>query len=302
MRSTFKPHDVEEPIDYWINRPAASVLVRLLATTAITPNQVTVWSGLSGIAAGIALGASSPSRMWTMPVGGLLLYLSVLLDCADGQLARLRGHSSMVGRALDGYADAVATAAVFFGFAAFLYRAGHGFLYVNVMGWTAGYSMKWHVHSYDHAKNIYLHNVLPPEERAKSLPTLDEIADERDRHVRAGDRFGALILRGFGHLTRSQRTGWQEERMGLGLPGASTEIERIEYRNAFYETMRLWTWNGLASHLTVLLAAVALTPVYPGAALAAWWFILGPMNLMTFYLRAHERRTEKALKLRLRPS
>jgi hypothetical protein len=299
-RSTFKPRDVEELIDYWVNRPAASVLVQGFARLPITPNQVTVLSGLVGLSAGFMIADAPLDRAsWQLPLAAVALFLSVLLDCADGQLARLRRQSSMVGRALDGYVDVIPTASVFLGSAWLLYRAGYHPLYINALGWSAGYSMKWQVHSYDHAKNIYLGNVLGPDAHSNPLPTQKDIEDERQARLREGDRLGALILRGFAHLTGSQRRGWQKARMGLGRAGARTDAERAEYRSRFVGNMRLWTFNGLASHLAVLLTAIAATRSYMGATLAAWWFILVPMNLFTLYLGIRDRRIEREVQAKL---
>ena len=63
--------------------------------------------------------------------------------------------------------------------------------------------------------------------------------------------------------------------------------------------MRLWTWNGLATHLSLLLAAALVTPRWHGAATTAWWIILVPMNVMTVYLRARERRIEREVQEQL---
>ena len=99
-------------------------------------------------------------------------------------------------------------------------------------------------------------------------------------------------------LTRGQRGGWQDGRIGLGLPPAQTETERADYRERFHFTMRLWTWNGLASHLVLFLVAAAVTPFTRAAILDVWWFILVPMNLLTLYVRASERKAERDLQER----
>jgi phosphatidylglycerophosphate synthase len=298
-RATFKPYDVEELLDDRINRPLARLLVKLLAPLPITPNQVTILSGVAGLAAGILIGFGSPARVWLVPLGGAVLFLSILLDCADGQLARLRGTSSMVGRALDGYVDVVPTAAAFVGFAVFLWRAGYSPLMIHALGWTAGFSMKWHVHRYDHAKNVYLHNVLDPSERGTTLPTAEQIERERQLHLARGDRFGAFILRGFAQFTESQRRGWQGERMGLTRPAMADDHQRTLYRERFVVLMRLWTFNGLATHLALFLVAAALTPVYAYAVTVAWWLMIVPLNLMTLALLLVERRVERRLALEL---
>src|SRR6185436_6054263 len=85
--------DLEEPADRHIHRPLARQLVRRLAATPITPNQVTLLSGASGVLAA-AFVAASQTRPSFRAIAAVLLLASASLDCADGQLARLRGHSS----------------------------------------------------------------------------------------------------------------------------------------------------------------------------------------------------------------
>jgi len=96
-RRTRKPNDI-----IWnrlVARPLAAVLVVPLARTGITPNQVTFVT-LPVFLAGAALLALLPS--WGALVGGAaIIEFSYVLDCADGQLARLKGTSSPVGAHLD---------------------------------------------------------------------------------------------------------------------------------------------------------------------------------------------------------
>ena len=119
-REGFKPRDVEEPIDYYWHRPVAGLLVDVLAPTAITPNQMTLLSGVASASAGAALCAGAWGASWWGAVAGLLLFVSITFDCADGQLARIRGTSTMLGRILDGATDFVAPLSVFLGMAAYL--------------------------------------------------------------------------------------------------------------------------------------------------------------------------------------
>jgi hypothetical protein len=83
----------------WIARPPAAVLVYALRGTPITPNQVTFLSAL--IAAGAcAMIALLPGRGWLIAAAAVF-ELSFVLDCADGQLARLRRIASPLGHLLD---------------------------------------------------------------------------------------------------------------------------------------------------------------------------------------------------------
>jgi len=96
-RRTRKPHDIAW--NRFVARPLAAVVVVPLARTGITPNQVT-FATLPVFLAGAALLALLPS--WGALVGGAaIIELSYVLDCADGQLARLKGTSSPVGAHLD---------------------------------------------------------------------------------------------------------------------------------------------------------------------------------------------------------
>jgi hypothetical protein len=96
-RRTRKPNDIVW--NRFVARPLAAVLVVPLARTSITPNQVT-FATLPVFLAGAALLALLPS--WGALIGGAaIIELSYVLDCADGQLARLKGTSSPVGAHLD---------------------------------------------------------------------------------------------------------------------------------------------------------------------------------------------------------
>jgi phosphatidylglycerophosphate synthase len=83
----------------WVARPPAAVLVYALRGTPITPNQVTFLSAL--IAAGAcAMIALLPGHGWLIAAAAVF-ELSFVLDCADGQLARLRRTASPLGHLLD---------------------------------------------------------------------------------------------------------------------------------------------------------------------------------------------------------
>jgi phosphatidylglycerophosphate synthase len=96
-RRTRKPKDI-----FWnkfVARPLAAVVIVPLARTPVTPNQITL-ATLPVFLAGAAVMAFLPS--WPMLcLGVAILELSYVLDCADGQLARLKGTSSPVGAHLD---------------------------------------------------------------------------------------------------------------------------------------------------------------------------------------------------------
>ena len=95
----------------WAHR-LVGVAVPLLARLGATPNQVTGARLASGLAAAGALASGVPA--W-MHAGAGLWIVSMLLDRADGALARLTGQTSARGQKLDLASDCLATSLLFVG-------------------------------------------------------------------------------------------------------------------------------------------------------------------------------------------
>jgi phosphatidylglycerophosphate synthase len=94
-----------------IARPPAAVVVYALRNTRITPNQVTFASALIAAGAGVML-ALLPGWTWLV-VAAVVFELSFVLDCADGQLARLRKTASPLGHLLDFLMDELKAMLIF---------------------------------------------------------------------------------------------------------------------------------------------------------------------------------------------
>ena len=104
--------DLAEPVNIYIHEPIAKRFVRVLKNTWVTPNQVTYLSVLVGFASGYSFSKGS----WVSSiVGGILLELTLILDCVDGQLARAKNMASYFGRLIDGIAGYFAYLAVVYG-------------------------------------------------------------------------------------------------------------------------------------------------------------------------------------------
>ncbi len=96
--------------------------VRLLARTGATPNQVTTVRLITGL---IAAGCFARGPGGWMVAGGGVFVLSMLLDRADGELARQTGQMSLWGYRYDLACDCLASVATFIGLGLGL-AAGHG--------------------------------------------------------------------------------------------------------------------------------------------------------------------------------
>ncbi|TDP75476.1 phosphatidylglycerophosphate synthase [Bradymonas sediminis] len=89
----------------YVARPLAAVLIYFLRATPITPNQVTFLGAFSFL--GVAAALIAMPGWGGMLVAAALLQFAYLLDCADGQLARLKSMTSEVGAYLDFLIDEV---------------------------------------------------------------------------------------------------------------------------------------------------------------------------------------------------
>ncbi|TXD31807.1 hypothetical protein FRC96_20260 [Lujinxingia vulgaris] len=101
IRDVYQASKKKEDIAWntYVARPIAAILVALLRPTPLTPNQVT-FLGVAVFFVAAAAFIALPGA-WGFLVGALLVQLSYLFDCADGQLARLKSMTSEVGSHLD---------------------------------------------------------------------------------------------------------------------------------------------------------------------------------------------------------
>lgn len=100
-KQSLKSMDTEEHIDLWFYRPIGYCWARLAAKIGVTPNAITIASIFLGIAAGVLFYFND---LWLNVIGMLLLIWANSFDSADGQLARMTGQYSRLGRILDGLA------------------------------------------------------------------------------------------------------------------------------------------------------------------------------------------------------
>src|SRR5579863_5627995 len=109
-RASKKKQDINWFTEH-VARPPAAVVVYALRGTRVTPNQVTFASAaLAAVAC--AMIATLPGWGWLVAAAAVF-ELSFVLDCADGQLARLRKLASPRGHLLDFLMDELKAMALF---------------------------------------------------------------------------------------------------------------------------------------------------------------------------------------------
>lgn len=101
-------------VDRFVNRTVSRWLSRRLVNASVTPNQVTIASLLTGLLGAWLLASAD----WRLSFSALLLFQwSVILDNADGEVARLKYQFSPLGKWLDNWSDHVVDVAVIGGLA-----------------------------------------------------------------------------------------------------------------------------------------------------------------------------------------
>lgn len=112
IRSTLKSSETEDWLDYRVVRPLSYLWALLFARFDIHPNTVTIMSMFIG--AGSCIFFAHGCYFYEGTYGLLMNIIAILLliwadifDCTDGQLARMTGKKSQMGRILDGTAGFV---------------------------------------------------------------------------------------------------------------------------------------------------------------------------------------------------
>jgi len=120
----------------WFHRIARMTVAAPLARTTMTPNQVTTARLFTGISAATCFAIGNDP--W-LAVGGGIFVVSMILDRADGDLARLTGQTSEKGHRYDLIADSLSNAMAFMGLGLGLSVTGGQFgLLALPMGLLAG--------------------------------------------------------------------------------------------------------------------------------------------------------------------
>lgn len=104
LQATLKSQDTEEWLDIVFTRPIGYRWALFFNYFNVHPNVVTIISIFLGVAAGIMF---SYSGIWYNVAGVLLLMWANFYDSCDGQLARMTGKKTRLGRILDGFAGDV---------------------------------------------------------------------------------------------------------------------------------------------------------------------------------------------------
>ena len=104
LQASFKSNDTEEWLDVHFTRPIGLVFALLWNRFDVHPNVITILSIFLGVGAGVMFGYTD---LVHNIMGVVLLMFANFCDSTDGQMARLTGKKTLIGRMLDGFSGDV---------------------------------------------------------------------------------------------------------------------------------------------------------------------------------------------------
>lgn len=170
LQATLKSADTEEWIDLLFYRPIGYRWALLFQKLGVTPNAITVASIFLGVAAGILF---YYNNLLLNVVGMCLLVWANMYDSADGQLARMTGQKSELGRILDGVSGDFWFISIYV--ALCLRLTPEWGYWIWILAAVAGFSHSKQAAMADYYRNIHLFFL-----KGKSGSELDNSAQQRE--------------------------------------------------------------------------------------------------------------------------
>lgn len=287
---------VEEWVDLRFFRPLGFRIARALQRTRVSPDQITLWSLIVGLAAGHCFIYANP---WMNLLGFGLFIISDVFDSADGQLARLRGTSTRFGRILDGLSDNARFANLYVHVAIrLLHHDGWTWWAALTLAIIAGLSHSWQSAAIDCIRHAYLE---------LSSGTGSELELPEDLAAPNGPPHGGAGV--LGRIARGSYRVYVQRQLWLcpvtvrlvrrvrGLEnehrGHLVRAVRASYREREQAVVRQCAWLGQ----NIRFALVAVPGIFGAIAYFLWLTVL-PLNfVLVALLVVHERRARTVLAL-----
>ena len=269
--------------DRFCYTPLGNLLVRLLLPTRVRANQVSFASMCAGIASGVCYALWTPA---TIVAAGLFVAASVILDAADGALARARKAPSEIGKLFDNAADGVKGGSIALGLALGMHFA-ESFgppvlpgvpLWVQIWGTSAltGFGLLWQVTDRNHFVSQWelFGNGVRQSSYASTERLEQELAGLRAQGGFWLERVVLAVL-----LPFAPRREAPAVPVPPPVPG---------YRERLLPYVHAWTFfNGAAQLSVICLASIAGTPLWGMLAVVAGSVCQLPLRWLT--LAAHRR-------------
>ncbi len=265
--------EMEEVTDVYFFRPAGLLFARGARVLGMTPIGVTMVGAGVGIAGGALL---YDLRLGL--IGFALLILHGIIDSADGQLARMTGLVTELGRVLDGVGGYVTHIAIYVGITAgFLHRGAPGtvVLWAGVAALANVVQAQMYEYHRHHYKTIVTRKLVP----------LDNPEGINSTWIASLYRWYLGIQR----MTNRPHVEVESILAARSVRDVVREEDAARYRECFYWPVRGWNLLGdnIRFYAIGVLALLHRIDLF-------FAFILLPMNLVLvalwFWQRSADRR------------
>ena len=150
---TIKMIEVEERFDIHFSRFYGLFFARMAKWLKMTPTHVSLISLFVGIVGGGLL--YFQDQIIIVAIGGFLIVLAGVLDSSDGQLARMTGQSSELGRIIDGVIDNLVFVSCYLGGCLYFFPS-YGW-WIILLAAAAGYAQSFKASLYEFYKSEFLY-------------------------------------------------------------------------------------------------------------------------------------------------
>lgn len=206
LQASIKSKDTEEWLDLYFTRPIGLVFALFWNRLGVHPNVITILSIFLGVGAGWMFHYSDLAHnIW----GVFLLMFANFCDSTDGQMARLTGKKTLIGRMLDGFSGDLWFAAIYIAIAWRLMPENIPFTSVKwgIWSWVLCAVAGIFFHSpqsslADYYRQIHLFFLF-----GKEGSELDNYEQQRaiyEQHKRDGNLVGQLFFYNYANYCRSQ--------------------------------------------------------------------------------------------------
>lgn len=170
--ATMKSRDTEGNFELYVTRTPGYLWALLFRRLHVHPIAVTLLSIVIGSASAVFF--AFDDLRYNL-VGMFLLIWANWYDCADGQLARMTGQKTLVGRVLDGFGGELWFICIYIGIAIRLYPTWGIYIFLIIL-WAGFYCHSRQCGIADYYRNVHLWVTL-----GKEGSELDTSAEQRRR-------------------------------------------------------------------------------------------------------------------------
>lgn len=273
--STIKLIDIEERYDLHFSRFYGLYFANAAKWLKMTPTQVSIISLIIGVIGGGLF--YYQGTFWIAALGGFLVTWAGVLDSADGQLARMTGQSSELGRQIDGLIDNLVFISCYIGGTLFLVPQ-YGY-WIWLLTAAAGITHSYKAGLYEFYKSEYLYLVGKSE--AGYIPlTKDEIKPNGDKWFHKIIHLINLDYTGK-QISSTTRSAEDRRRMRELSRNQADKFDPL-YSKWNFEMLFWWAWFGGSNthrNAMVISALFGRFDIYLAASLI-WTIGYLPLNIM----------------------